>query len=706
MKKLLKFFTAAMFACLLSVCFIACGKKDDNADSQQSSNTSISENSASAENSESGAGEHNCAFGDWYETRAAKCEEAGEERRDCDCGEFETREIKALTHSYTLYIANGDATCETDGTKTASCDNGCGLTDSLPDEGSALGHSYTVYESNGDATCTEDGTKTATCDNGCGLTDILPDEGSAKGHKFVDGACTECGTLKASEGLEYALNDDGESYAVVGIGTCKDGKIVVPSVYKEKPVTVIGERAFYAIKTFAMIVLPETLIHICDYAFYNCDGLGTFEIPDSVTTIGSRAFAQCDFKEVKLGSGITEIKSGAFDYCTRMLRVYIKDLTAWCKINFEGGGSRSEYSSNPLSADNVTKVYLNDELITNLVIPNDVTSICDAAFFGFYGFETVTIGNSVKCIGNNVFASNQKTQKVEISQSVERIGKQAFSGCMNLRTIIMSDNVIEIGESAFSACSSLTSISIPKKLTVIAKFAFSSCSSLLEIEIPDEVKNIEAFAFSDCTRLTKVVLSNSITTIGAYAFKNCSNLVAVTLPLSLETIGDSAFLNCYKLIEICNKSTLSLVAGESMYGGVAVYAKNVYVEATDSKISEQEGYIIYDEGEETILVGYIGTEKDLILPSGIDKISDYAFYYSDITSVLIPSSVKKIGKLAFFDYLLKTVYYEGSISEWGQLVIGEGNSYLANATLYTYSVSQPSEGNFWYYDENGEIAVW
>ena len=87
-------------------------------------------------------------------------------------------------HSFTDYVSNGDATCLTDGTKTAKCPL-CDTTDTLTDEGSALGHSFTDYASNGDATCTLDGTKTAKCER-CDATDTLADEGSALGHSFTD----------------------------------------------------------------------------------------------------------------------------------------------------------------------------------------------------------------------------------------------------------------------------------------------------------------------------------------------------------------------------------------------------------------------------------------------------------------------------------------------------------------------------------------
>ena len=132
------------------------------------------------------------------------CKEQGYTTYTCDCG-YQKKDayVEASGHSYTNYVSNGDATCATDGTKTAICNNGCGESDTQTDVGSALGHSYTNYVSKGDATCTTDGTKTAICDNGCGESNTQTDVGSALGHSYTnyvsngDATCTTDGTKTA-----------------------------------------------------------------------------------------------------------------------------------------------------------------------------------------------------------------------------------------------------------------------------------------------------------------------------------------------------------------------------------------------------------------------------------------------------------------------------------------------------------------------------
>ena len=71
-------------------------------------------------------------------------------------------------------------------------------------------------------------------------------------------------------------------------------------------------------------IIPETVTTIGDKAFYGCDGLTTIVIPNSVTSIGYSAFAYCDnLSSVDLGDGITTIHGSAFEYCYAMTSVTI-----------------------------------------------------------------------------------------------------------------------------------------------------------------------------------------------------------------------------------------------------------------------------------------------------------------------------------------------------------------------------------------------
>ena len=132
-------------------------------------------------------------------TTPATCTEKGVRTYTCTSSSHtKTEDIPALNHSFDgqEYVSNNDATCEQDGTKTATCvrygTGGCMETDTVTDTGSKLGHFFEVedYVSNNDATCEQDGTKTAKCvrygTGDCMETDTVTDTDSKLGHLFED----------------------------------------------------------------------------------------------------------------------------------------------------------------------------------------------------------------------------------------------------------------------------------------------------------------------------------------------------------------------------------------------------------------------------------------------------------------------------------------------------------------------------------------
>ena len=119
-------------------------------------------------------------------------------------------------------------------------------------------------------------------------------------------------------------------------------------------------------------------------------------IPDSVTSIGGQAFRYCSsLTSVTIGSSVMSIGNDAFRDCGELTAVHITDVAKWCSISF------SNYSANPVYYAH--NLYLNGEKITNLVIPNSVTSIGSSAFEYCSGLTSVTIPDSVTNIGDRAF---------------------------------------------------------------------------------------------------------------------------------------------------------------------------------------------------------------------------------------------------------------------------------------------------------------
>jgi len=182
---------------------------------------------------------------------------------------------------------------------------------------------------------------------------------------------------------------------------------------------------------------------IGNYAFRNCIGLTSVTIPNSVRRIEDYAFSGCSgLSSVTIGNSVTSIGKNVFEGCSGLTSVHISDITAWCNISFGG------LYSNPLS--NAHHLYIGEEEIKYLVIPNSVTSITNYAFSGCSGLTSVTIGNSVTSIGGYAFQSCSGLTSVTIGSGVKSIGSQAFSSCKELTDVYcLAEEVPSTNTNAF-----------------------------------------------------------------------------------------------------------------------------------------------------------------------------------------------------------------------------------------------------------------
>ena len=302
--------------------------------------------------------------------------------------------------------------------------------------------------------------------------------------------------------IPETVTNNGVTYAVSGIGYC----------------------AFDYCSGLTSVTIPNSVKSIEGFAFAGCFGLTSLTIPNSVNTIGDGAFCDCNrLTSVNIPNSVQTIGKQAFKDCIKLTKAEFSSIESLCNIKF------TDDNSNPLSL--AGHLYINGVEVTEVIIPDGVTSINDSTFTNCISLTSVTIPNSVTSIGVD-----------------------AFNGCIRLKTVnIIGDSITSIGDYAFAGCSSMTTITIPSSVTSIGEWALSGCWGLTEIVVKSANTNYASengvLFNKDKTTIiwypasktgATYTIPNSVTSIGERAFYYCSGLTEVTIPNSVTSIGSNA----------------------------------------------------------------------------------------------------------------------------------------------------------------------
>ncbi len=408
-------------------------------------------------------------------------------------------------------------------------------------------------------------------------------------------------------------------------------------------------------------------------AFSGCSKLTSITIPNSVTSIGDYAFRDCTaLTSVTIGSGVTSIGEDAFSSCTSLKEVYISDIASWCNISFRG------YESNPLYY--AKNLYINNELVTNLVIPNTVTKINNFTFYNCDSLTSITIPSSVTSIGNSAFSGCDSLVSVTIPNSVTSIGSCAFENCKSLTNISIPNSITIIENSVFKYCSSLTNITIPNSVTCIDSYAFFACNDLnISFEEGSACKSIEGCAFAWCG-FESITIPNSVTSIGSGAFEYCLSLKKITIPASATNIYYDAFFCCERLT-------------------------NIIVDENNTNYKSIDGNLYTKDGKTLIQYAIGKLDESFEISNFVTHIGRNAFYgCKNLLRVIVPNCVTSIESNAFAWSENLNIYCEATSkpTNWSE----NWDSNTSSNAVYWYSENEPtSEGDYWHYVD-GEVVAW
>ncbi len=273
-------------------------------------------------------------------------------------------------------------------------------------------------------------------------------------------------------------------------------------------VTTIPDYAFKGLIGSGALSIPSSVTDIGQFAFDNCSGLTSVTIPNSVTNISNYTFSNCSgLTTITIGNSVTGIGFEAFSNCIGLTAVYYTgNIAQWCGISF---------NSQPLQYAH--NLYVDNNLVTDLVIPNDVSEIKPNVFYGATCLASVTIPSSVTSIGDNAFYDCSGLTAVYYAGNIAQWCGITFGS--------LSSNPLSYAHNLYINNELLTNLVIPETVTELKNYAFSGCSCLAgELSIPNSVVSIGESAFQNCIGLTSLTIPSAVTNIGNHAFGGCFGL--------------------------------------------------------------------------------------------------------------------------------------------------------------------------------------
>ena len=453
---------------------------------------------------------------------------------------------------------------------------------------------------------------------------------------------------------------NGTTYNVAGIdnnafeGTSKLTKVTMainPNMIK------MGNNAFKNCTGLQEVKL--FLDSIGNHAFDGCTSMTKVDMEEYCCVIGAGAFYDCTAltRVIFPRNNNLTIGNGAFSGCNNLSRVDVSSIYRWLY------GYYGNSSSNPLSTG--AHLYIDNQEVINVTIPEEITSIHAYTFSGFKHLKSVTMHNAMT-----------------------RIESYAFYDCTGLTSVNLGTSVKTIGENAFANCTSLTGITIPNSVTQLGTYAFSECKALKTATLGNGLKTISECSFWKCSNLQSITIPNSVTEIGSHAFAYCGAMKSVKMGSSVAKIDNFAFgadsaltqVNITDVAAWCNIE----YGAYNTTSNPLYYAKRLYVnDVSAENLVVPEGVVKIKEGTFVNCTNLryitfpstlteIGMEafegcvnlNDFILPASMKAIHISAFRdCANLTCVSIPSAVNHVGDCAFINCTgLKKLGIGGSVT--------------------------------------------
>ena len=356
----------------------------------------------------------------------------------------------------------------------------------------------------------------------------------------------------------------------------KDGKILFASLGNRRNVSI-----------------PDGVEVVGNSAFDSLVFLSDVHLPDSLVSIGERAFYRTGLRSVSLGTKVKRIAAGAFKHCSNLAAV---------------------------------------------VFNNSIQEIGDEAFLGC-PIVSVLLPASLRILGSSSFdllgggyySGNSSGQRFEIDSAnpyLKANGDALYSLSENGKTL----------QSLYGQ--------------KYHQYIIDNRQKVPEYIVENGTSSISPAACARCTSLSKVVLPEGLLSIGANAFVDCQQLKEISLPSTIEEIGENAFkgtgIKDFTLGAFVRDVGLEAFITGNEWEDKRTKLRSIKVDKNNQTFYVSNKALLKrkQDGTDAVIV-YFGGEETVALPDGVSEICTGAFKRSIVQEIQIPSSVTVIGERAF-----------------------------------------------------------
>ena len=473
---------------------------------------------------------------------------------------------------------------------------------------------------------------------------------------------------------------------------CFDGCSSLESVTIPEGVTAIEAYAFGSCNLNAL-KLPESLTTLGSNAFESCKSLKTIKIPSGVTTIPNDCFYECSSLEsVTISEGVTDIGASAFGFCNLNALTLPESLTTLGDRAFSGCKNLESVTLPESLKTFGFSAFESCKSLKTIKIPSGVTTIPYQCFLECSSLKSVTIPEGVTDIGGHAFRACN-FNALTLPESLEAIESSAFSGNKSLKSVNIPAKVKTIGAWAFSLCG-LTDLVIPEGVQTIDGNAFYG-NPLQNLTLPSTIKSIGNDAFYNFSGYLQSITCNAVTPpmLGDNAF---SSGIMPSIKVPLASIA--AYRKAYGWKDFSN-----YYGGEEIIDGVAyrIDDKGAYVQAaymTESEVSLAENvafegaqYPLYKIADNAFAGN--GSITLVTVPATVEAIGSNAFDGVTYPIIKIKATTPPVlaSKLPMFSAIVPPASVKAykAANYWKEMtIIGEGKNDIEVTTSATVDLTE------------------